>query len=327
MHTGGGTGIQCSEELGRWAHRARAGDEPAGGSCWWRAGSWGSVWSAGRRGPWRQACLQFPSAGRRAGGAPRPRFGGDAPWTEIRFSTLPTVGNTKTGSAGGATVTVTRTGPSTFNWQSSNSIDLVWVDAGDPPHASSAAYRYDPPTEATGDSGLSGTDGQDPLDHVLVCFDRTTTTAPDDGTSLDGTRGDHDGADDGARGDDAGHHGHDGHGHGSLGAGRAASDAAGPPAHQGVTTQPPTVLSVPARTPSTARRARPRGRRLGSSRRRRPRGQAAEDRVGDGSVVGSGATLVGLGLVTLALRPPVVAERRRGLISSARGAGPAPARR
>ncbi len=116
-------------------------------------------------------------------GALHQRFGGDSPWTEIRFSTLPDEGGSKTAKAKGVTVTVTRTGLATFDWRASGGIDLVWVNAGEPPVASSAAYRYDPPREATADRGLSGTNGQDPLDHVLFCFDEdappstTATTA------------------------------------------------------------------------------------------------------------------------------------------------------
>jgi LPXTG-motif cell wall-anchored protein len=103
-------------------------------------------------------------------------FGSGGPWTEIRFSDLPDVGGTKTGRARGVTVTIVRTSPTSLDWQASDGIDLVWVNAGVPPNGSSAAYLYDPPAEATADSGLTGVAGRDPLEHVLFCFD--TAEAP-----------------------------------------------------------------------------------------------------------------------------------------------------
>ena len=81
------------------------------------------------------------------------RFGGGAAWTEIRFSSLPDTGGSRTASAHGVTVTITRTGPTSISWQASDGIDVVWVNAGKPPNASSAAYVYQP--EATADSGLT----------------------------------------------------------------------------------------------------------------------------------------------------------------------------
>jgi LPXTG-motif cell wall-anchored protein len=108
------------------------------------------------------------------------RFGSGGPWTEIRFADLPDTGGSKTGRARGVTVTIVRTSPTTLDWQASDGIDLVWVNAGVPPNGSSAAYLYDPPGEATSDSGLSGVAGRDPLDHVLFCFDtdEAPTTSP-----------------------------------------------------------------------------------------------------------------------------------------------------
>jgi hypothetical protein len=103
-------------------------------------------------------------------------FGSGGPWTEIRFSDLPDAGGSKTGRARGVTVTIVRTSATSFDWQASDGIDLVWVNAGVPPNGSSAAYLYDPPAEATADSGLTGVAGRDPLDHVLFCFD--TAEAP-----------------------------------------------------------------------------------------------------------------------------------------------------
>ncbi len=105
------------------------------------------------------------------------RFGG-GPYTEIRFSTLPAVGATKTATRAGVTVTVTRLTPSTMAWQASDGVDLVFVNAGSAPSASSAVYRYEP--EATSDTGLGGINPSDVLDHVVVCFDHDepVTTVP-----------------------------------------------------------------------------------------------------------------------------------------------------
>lgn len=96
------------------------------------------------------------------------RFNGGAAWTEIRFSTLPAVGESATGKAKGVLVTITRTSDTTLGWHSSAPIDLAWVNAGKPPASHSAAYHYRP--AATADKGLTGTNGQDSLDHALFCF-------------------------------------------------------------------------------------------------------------------------------------------------------------
>lgn len=96
------------------------------------------------------------------------RFDGGAAWTEIRFSALPAVGGSATAKAKGVQVTVTRTSETTLGWHATAPIDLAWVNAGKPPASHSAAYRYRP--AATADKGLTGTNGQDSLDHALFCF-------------------------------------------------------------------------------------------------------------------------------------------------------------
>ena len=189
------------------------------------------------------------------------RFGGGAAWTEIRFSSLPDTGDSRSASARGVTVTITRTSPTSISWQASDGIDVVWVNAGKPPNASSAAYVYQP--EATADSGLTGIGAQDPLDHVLVCFDpdqpattappvtepATTATTEPPPTEPPTT------------------------------APLTTEPLIGPPSPPPPTsaaTEPPTVLSVPAQTPSTSRSghasagAASRRRRPGSSHRHRP---------------------------------------------------------
>ena len=205
------------------------------------------------------------------------RFGGGAAWTEIRFSSLPDTGGSRTASAHGVTVTITRTGPTSISWQASDGIDVVWVNAGKPPNATSAAYDYQP--EATADSGLSGIGAQDPLDHVLVCFDpeQSTTTAPpvtEPATTAPPTT-----------------------------APLTTQPLIGPPPSPpptSATTEPPTVLSVPPQTPSTPRQAPP---SEAPPRVVTPAPATAVMLPKTGSVtaplVGLGASLVGLGLVTL----------------------------
>ncbi len=186
--------------------------------------------------------------------------------------------------------------------------------------ASSAAYVYQP--EATSDAGLTGIGAQDPLDHVLVCFDpeQPATTAP---PVTEPTAAATDRA--AAATDRAAHHGAADH----PAADRPAAAAPPPPP----TTEPPTVLSVPAQTPTTPGQATPRQAPPQEAPPRvvTPAPATAVMLPKTGSVT---APLVGVGRVAggpgprdAGLRPTVVAERRRGLISSARGEGSAPARR
>ena len=238
------------------------------------------------------------------------RFGGGAAWTEIRFSSLPDTGDSRSASARGVTVTITRTSPTSISWQASDGIDVVWVNAGRPPNASSAAYVYQP--EATADSGLTGIGAQDPLDHVLVCFDleQPATTAPpvtEPATTAPPVTEPPTTA--------------------PLTTEPLIAPPPSPPPTSAVT-EPPTVLSVPA-ADAVQRLGK---RRLGGAAAGRHagtghRGHAAQDRLGDGPTRRVGCVAGGPGPRDAGLRPTVVAERRRGLISSARGGGSAPARR
>ena len=248
------------------------------------------------------------------------RFGGGAAWTEIRFSSLPDTGDSRSASARGVTVTITRTSPTSISWQASDGIDVVWVNAGRPPNSSSAAYVYQP--EATSDAGLSGIGAQDPLDHVLVCFDpeQPATTAPPvtEPTTRAADRPQPPPTEP------------------PTTAPLTTQPLIGPPpspAADRATTEPPTVLSVPGPDADNSRSghasagaasggAAP-GRHAGAGHR----GHAAQDRVGDGSTGRLGRVAGGPGPRDAGLRPTVVAERRRRLISSARGEGSAPARR
>ena len=181
--TGGGTGLQRSEELGRWADRARAGDEPAG----WQLRGGGRARGA-------PGVVGVASASRAMAATPFPGPTGCAalePALRRRrgLDRDPVLVAARRGrhaarrTARGVTVTITRTGPTSIAWQASDGIDVVWVNAGKPPNASSAAYVYQP--EATRRLGSAvGIGAQDPLDHVLVCFDPeqpATTAPPDDG--------------------------------------------------------------------------------------------------------------------------------------------------
>lgn len=96
------------------------------------------------------------------------KYGDGTPWHEIRFSTVPEVGASKTAGSAGVTATITRLSPGTMSFVATAGIRLVFVNAGRYPRESNAVFRYDPPTR--GASGLSGTVPSDIIDHVLLCF-------------------------------------------------------------------------------------------------------------------------------------------------------------
>ena len=83
------------------------------------------------------------------------------------------------------TVTITNTtDDKTFDWSSNIGVDAVFVKAGS---AGSFLYRYDPPTEVTGDTNLTspgaGTTNQ--ISHISFCYDieaatNTPTNTPTD---------------------------------------------------------------------------------------------------------------------------------------------------
>jgi hypothetical protein len=202
------------------------------------------------------------------------RFGGGAAWTEIRFSSLPDTGDSRTASARGVTVTITRTSPTSISWEATAGIDVVWVNAGKPPNASSAAYVYQP--EATSDAGLTGIGAQDPLDHVLVCFDdeqeTTTPAVTEEPTTAPLTT--------------------------QPLIGPPPSPPPSPPSTS-ATTQPPTVLSVPPQTPSTPRQPPAAPPPPVVTPAPAPAVMLPKTGPVTAPLVGLGASLVGLGLVTL----------------------------
>ena len=56
-----------------------------------------------------------------------------------------------------------------FDWSSNIGIDAVYVKAGS---GGSNLYRYDPPAESTGDTGLvSPGDGGNGISHISFCYD------------------------------------------------------------------------------------------------------------------------------------------------------------
>src|SRR5687768_7343678 len=74
-------------------------------------------------------------------------------------------------SDGTLTVTISNTtNDKTFDFTSNIGVDAVIVKAG---AAGSYLYRYDPPTEVTGDTNLTspGAANQNSISHIAVCYD------------------------------------------------------------------------------------------------------------------------------------------------------------
>ena len=89
-------------------------------------------------------------------------------WTELKVD--PNANGTF--NDGTLTVTITNTtNDKTFDWSSTIGVDAVFVKAGSA--TGHNLYRYDPPAEATGDTGLtspgSGTTNQ--ISHISFCYD------------------------------------------------------------------------------------------------------------------------------------------------------------
>lgn len=83
-------------------------------------------------------------------------------------------------SDGALTVTITSTtNDKTFNWSSNIGVDAVFVKAGSAGHY---LYLYDPPSESTGDDGLTtpGAGSTNQISHISFCYDAggSTPTAP-----------------------------------------------------------------------------------------------------------------------------------------------------
>ena len=72
---------------------------------------------------------------------------------------------------GALTVTITNgtEDDKSFDWSSNIGVDAVYVKAGS---GGSNLYRYDPPAESTGDTGLvSPGDGGNGISHISFCYD------------------------------------------------------------------------------------------------------------------------------------------------------------
>jgi hypothetical protein len=84
-------------------------------------------------------------------------------------------------------VTITNFDGKTFDWSSNIGVDAVYVKAGS---AGSYLYIYEPPTESTGDTGLTtpGDTGNE-ISHITFCYDledpTTTTTTEATTTTVD----------------------------------------------------------------------------------------------------------------------------------------------
>jgi hypothetical protein len=81
-------------------------------------------------------------------------------------------------SNGTLTVTISNTtNDKTFNWSSNIGVDAVFVKAGS---AGSFLYVYDPPTESTGDDGLTSPGGgtTNQISHIAFCYDLGATHTP-----------------------------------------------------------------------------------------------------------------------------------------------------
>lgn len=93
-------------------------------------------------------------------------------WTELKVD--PNANGTF--NDGTLTVTITNTtSDDTFDWTSNIGVDAVVVKGGE---AGSHLYRYDPPTESTGDTGLGvPTPSNNSISHIVFCYDLPDATA------------------------------------------------------------------------------------------------------------------------------------------------------
>jgi len=99
--------------------------------------------------------------------------GPDQDWIELKIDPP----STDTHSDGRLTVTITYTTPTkVFDWSANIGVDAVFVKAGQEGHN---LYRYDPPSESTGDDGLTSPgDGlTNQISHISFCYDVQSATA------------------------------------------------------------------------------------------------------------------------------------------------------
>jgi hypothetical protein len=91
-------------------------------------------------------------------------------WTTLKVDPNPDGAGPFNYTDGTLSVTITNaTGDKSFDWSSNIGVDAVYVKAGS---AGSNLYRYDPPAESTGDTGLvSPGDGGNGISHISFCYD------------------------------------------------------------------------------------------------------------------------------------------------------------
>jgi hypothetical protein len=92
-------------------------------------------------------------------------------WTETKVDP-PAAGNVTT-SAG--TITISNLTDTSFDWSATYGIDAVYVKSGS---EGSNLYRYDPPSESTGDTGLTTPGSQQQISHISFCWDAEAPSSP-----------------------------------------------------------------------------------------------------------------------------------------------------
>ena len=101
-------------------------------------------------------------------------------WTDLKLEG----GALSDGTHGDGTlsVTISNLTSNSFDWSSNIGVDAVIVKTG---ADGTNLYRYDPPSESTGDTNLV-TPGENGISHISFCYDEdppTTTTAPTETTT------------------------------------------------------------------------------------------------------------------------------------------------
>lgn len=95
-------------------------------------------------------------------------------WTETKVD--PPAAGTVTTSAG--TITISNLTTTSFDWSATFGIDAVFVKSGS---EGSNLYRYDPPSESTGDTGLE-TPSKQQISHISFCWDGASSPSPSPST-------------------------------------------------------------------------------------------------------------------------------------------------
>jgi hypothetical protein len=91
-------------------------------------------------------------------------------WTTLKVDPNPDGAGPFNYTNGTLSVTITNaTGDKSFDWSSNIGVDAVYVKAG---ADGSNLYRYDPPAESTGDTGLvSPGESGNGISHISFCYD------------------------------------------------------------------------------------------------------------------------------------------------------------